>query len=76
MSASETKFANGAVKKLTPREKMVLQAVAGGDASKVIASNLGISPRTVENHRRNIYSKLGIHSVAQAVRVALQCAMF
>lgn len=60
---------------LTPREREVLRAIAEGHASKTIAGNLGISENTVEAHRRNLYAKLGIHSIAQAVRVAVNTFM-
>lgn len=57
---------------LTPRETEVLRAIAEGHASKTIADRLGIALKTVETHRRNLYAKLGIHTAAQAVRVAIK----
>lgn len=47
-----------AVHALTERERQVLQGLADGRQSKVIAHALGISPRTVEMHRANIVTKL------------------
>lgn len=47
---------------LTTREHEVVSAVAQGLANKQIADSLGISPRTVENHLRNIYGKLQINT--------------
>jgi DNA-binding NarL/FixJ family response regulator len=57
---------------LTPREQQVLRELADGHPSKGIADRLGISENTVETHRKNIYSKLGIHSATEAVRVAVK----
>lgn len=50
---------------LTAREHDVVIAVAQGLANKQIADTLGISPRTVENHLRNIYEKLHINTRTQ-----------
>lgn len=60
---------------LSPRERDVLRYVAEGLSSKEIADRLGLSVRTVENHRGNISRRTGLHSVAQltlhAVRLGL-----
>lgn len=50
---------------LTAREHIVVKAVARGLANKQVAAELGISPRTVENHLRNIYDKLKINTRTQ-----------
>jgi len=55
---------------LTPREREILALVCRGCSSRHIAEQLMISPHTVETHRRNICSKLGI-SGAALVRQAL-----
>jgi DNA-binding NarL/FixJ family response regulator len=47
---------------LTKREKDVLKLVAEGYTNKEIASFLYISPKTVDNHRTNIMSKLDLHN--------------
>ena len=52
---------------LTPRESEVLQALAQGLQSKNVAWELGISTRTVEMHRSNILTKLGVRNTSQAV---------
>ena len=57
---------------LTPRERQVLQLIAGGHTSKSIARALGVSVKTVERHRANLMAKLGAHGVAALVQVALQ----
>jgi DNA-binding NarL/FixJ family response regulator len=56
---------------LTRREIEVLRLVAAGRTSAEIAAELGISRRTVENHRANIMAKMGFESIADLVRHAL-----
>lgn len=58
--------------KLTQRERDVLHLVVAGDANKVIAHKLGISPRTVEIHRGRLMEKTGVQSLAELVRLALR----
>jgi two-component system response regulator FixJ len=55
---------------LTPRERDVLDGLAKGLPNKTIAYDLGISPRTVEIHRANVMSKLGVRSLSEALRIA------
>jgi two-component system, LuxR family, response regulator FixJ len=52
---------------LTAREREVLDLVVTGKLSKKIASELGISTKTVEVHRSNIMKKMAVDSVAQLV---------
>ena len=47
---------------LSPREQQVLRAVAAGREDEVIGKELGISPATVEAHRKRIRQKLGLHN--------------
>ena len=56
---------------ITPRERDVLRLLVDGRPNKVIAHELGISPRTVEIHRANVMEKLGCRSLAEAVRLAI-----
>jgi two-component system response regulator FixJ len=56
---------------LTPREREVLARLVEGRPNKVIAHDLGISPRTVEIHRANLMEKLGCRSLAETVRIAI-----
>lgn len=56
---------------LTMRERQVLSLIVAGRANKVIAYELSISPRTVENHRARVMEKLRVKSVAELVRIAL-----
>jgi RNA polymerase sigma factor (sigma-70 family) len=60
------------LRRLTPRERDVLQLVVQGQASKEIAQNLGISPKTVEVHRSRLMKKLGVESQAQLHYVMAQ----
>jgi two-component system response regulator FixJ len=55
---------------LTPRERDVLEGLAHGLPNKTIAFDLGISPRTVEIHRANLMTKLGVRSLSEALRIA------
>jgi two-component system response regulator FixJ len=55
---------------LTARERDVLAGLAQGLPNKTIAYDLGISPRTVEIHRANVMSKLGVRSLSEALRIA------
>lgn len=55
---------------LTQREREVLDGLAKGLPNKTIAYNLGISPRTVEIHRANLMTKLGVRSLSEALRLA------
>jgi two-component system response regulator FixJ len=52
----------------------VLRLLVEGRPNKVIAHQLGISPRTVEIHRANVMDKLECRSLAEAVRIALMSA--
>lgn len=56
---------------LSGRERDVLRGVVAGKLNKVIAGELGISPRTIEVYRANLMSKTGAHGVSELVRIAL-----
>lgn len=60
------------VHSLTPREREVMRLLVQGLRNKVIAVELGISSRTVEAHRSNIMDKLGVHSLSEMVRIAIE----
>jgi two-component system response regulator FixJ len=60
---------------LTPREREVLEAMANGEQSKVIAWKLGLSTRTVEMHRSNILAKLHARNASQAVAIARELGL-
>lgn len=60
---------------LTPREREVLDGLAHGLPNKTIAYDLDISPRTVEVHRANVMTKLGVHSFPDALRIAFAAGL-
>jgi DNA-binding NarL/FixJ family response regulator len=57
---------------LTPRERDVLLGIAEGRTNKEIAHVLGLSSRTVESYRESLMRKLGIYTVAELTRLALE----
>jgi len=59
------------VARLTPRQREIMQRVLAGQPSKNIAADLGISQRTVENHRASIMEKMGTKSLPALARLAL-----
>jgi two-component system response regulator FixJ len=56
---------------LSARERQVLDALVAGRANKVIAYDLGISPRTVEVYRANVMTKMQAASLSELVRMVL-----
>ncbi len=62
----------GAPAGLTPREVEVLRLVAEGLTDAQVAERLFLSPRTVSQHLRSIYTKLGVSSRAAATRYAIE----
>ena len=56
---------------LTPRQREVMERVLAGHPSKNIAADLGISQRTVENHRASIMKRTGSKSLPALARLAL-----
>jgi two-component system CheB/CheR fusion protein len=56
---------------LTRRQRQIMEMVLAGHPSKNIAADLGISQRTVENHRASIMKKAGVRSLPALARVAL-----
>ncbi|MES1990958.1 MAG: response regulator, partial [Pseudomonadota bacterium] len=59
---------------LTTRQREVMEMVLAGHPSKNIAADLGISQRTVENHRASIMKKTGTKSLPALARLALAAA--
>ena len=54
-----------ALSSLSPRERQVLDELIRGHYNKNIADHLGITPRTVEFHRANIFEKMGVNSAVE-----------
>lgn len=62
---------NESIARLSPRERQVLDLVVASKPNKIIADILGISIKTVELHRANMMSKLGVRSLPELMKVAL-----
>jgi two-component system response regulator FixJ len=56
---------------LSPREREVLKGLVAGQPNKVIAFDLGISPRTVEVYRANVMTKMQASTLSELVRMAV-----
>ena len=59
-------------RRLSPREREILQMLAEGRSSKEVAIKLGISVKSAETHRSNIMRKLDLHSISDLVRYAIR----
>lgn len=57
---------------LSPRQREILKAIAGGRSTKQIAYDLGLSVKTIETHRAQIMERLDIHDIAGLVRFAVR----
>jgi len=60
---------------LSPRERQVLDGVVAGKLNKVIAFELGISPRTVEVYRANMMSKTGARGLSELVQMVMHARL-
>ncbi len=60
---------------ITEREREVLISIALGNSNKVIARELGLSPKTVEKHRSNLMRKLQLHNAAAITMYAMRNGM-
>jgi len=60
----------------TEQEKRIIELCHEGLPAKLIADRLGITSRTVDWHKSNIFSKLGINSTLEMVRYALRKGVF
>jgi DNA-binding NarL/FixJ family response regulator len=60
---------------LTEREREVLRLVGTGHTTREISVRLGISAKTVENHKHRIFAKLGVHNQAHAVSIAMRAGV-
>lgn len=57
---------------LSPREREVMQLLAHGQGTKVIAEHLGICIKTVDNHRAKVLKKMSVDNTAQLARIVAQ----
>jgi two-component system response regulator FixJ len=69
--AGEVQAARDLLALLTPRERDVFEQLVKGHPNKIVAHELGISPRTVEIHRANVMDKLQARNLSDIVRTAL-----
>jgi two-component system response regulator NreC len=60
---------------LSPRERQVLELLARGHTNREIANRLALSVKTVETHRARLSDKLGLHTRADLVRLALDLGL-
>lgn len=73
---SEARTAAAArLERLSPRERQILQGLLAGLPNKAIARKLDLSPRTVEMHRANMMADLGIASLPEAIRLAIDAEL-
>jgi two-component system response regulator FixJ len=70
-SDTERKRFEAMIAALSPREREVLAGVVAGKLNKVIAHELGISPRTAEVYRAHLMAKTGARSLSDLVRIGL-----
>lgn len=59
-------------KLLSPREQEVLRLLGEGFGNDTVAERLAVSPKTILSHRRNIMTKLGVHSTPELIRYAFK----
>jgi two-component system response regulator FixJ len=67
----QTQDIRGRLESLSARERQVLDGLVAGQANKVIAYDLGISPRTVEVYRANVMTKMEARSLSELVRMSM-----
>lgn len=60
------------LRRLTPRQREILQRIAEGDSTQEIARKLFVSVKTVETHRAQLMDRLDIRNVAGLVRYAIR----
>jgi FixJ family two-component response regulator len=70
-AANSRSSADTRMERLTGREREILALIAAGHQNREIATQLGISPRTVEVHKARIMEKLECHSLAELIRMNL-----
>ena len=69
-SAQKLRAVQPGLNDLTPSERRILKLITQDRTSKEIADDLGISPRTVDNHRANIALKLNLHGTHSLLKFA------
>jgi len=72
---SEHNFNGKCLEELTKRESQVIKMIVAEKTTDEIADELGISPRTVETHRQNLFSKIGVKSVVGLIKYAFKMGL-
>lgn len=70
--ASRHLLAQERIAMLSPRQQIILQSLAGGRVNKQIAFDLGLTERTIKMHRAAMLRALGVRTVAEAIRIAIE----
>jgi DNA-binding NarL/FixJ family response regulator len=68
--------ASGILDELTERERQVFRLAANGARKQAIADELFISPATARTHLQRLYRKLGVHSQAELIALAVRLGEF
>jgi DNA-binding NarL/FixJ family response regulator len=74
-AAGRAHHADQAFPQLSPREREVLDLLASGLPSTTIATRLGVTPKTVNNHLSSVFAKLGVASRTEAALVARRAGL-
>jgi len=75
VSSDQLASSPSATQSITGREREVLTRIALGNSNKLIARELGVSPKTVEKHRSNLMRKLQLHNAAAITMFAIRNGM-
>jgi len=75
LSGDQRHAGAAAAQPITGREREVLTRIALGNSNKLIARELGVSPKTVEKHRSNLMRKLQLHNAAAITTYAIRNGM-
>ena len=67
--------ARESVRQLSSRQRQVLRGILRGQPNKIIAFELGLSTRTVEAYRAQLFARLGVRSTSEAVKAALAAGL-
>ena len=76
LDTAQAREATAMIELLTKRERDVLNHLALGESNKLVAHNLGISPRTVEVHRAHVQEKLKANCLSDLVRTLRAAGQF
>jgi len=74
-AGSRKTMAMSRIERLSKREREILSGMVEGLSNRLIAKHLEISPRTVELHRANLLTKIGVRHSAEAIRLAIEASL-